>query len=77
MYCPSGDQDACLTPFAATNSDLWMNLAIGKRLSEGDFKFGVDPFSWASAGSYWANPSWLSRSVSNATRLELSQYRRR
>src|ERR1043165_83835 len=33
--------------FTATNSDLFMNLAIGKRLSEGTFQFGEDPFSWA------------------------------
>src|SRR3954451_6258092 len=33
--------------FIATNSDLRLHLAIGKRLSEGKFTFGVDPYSWA------------------------------
>src|ERR1019366_1822177 len=33
--------------FTAANSDLWMHLAVGKRLTEGTFTFGVDPFSWA------------------------------
>src|SRR4051812_46003530 len=32
-----------LASFAATNSELWMHLAVGKRISEGSFQFGVDP----------------------------------
>ena len=36
-----------LASFTATNSDLWMHFATGKRISEGTFEFGVDPYSWA------------------------------
>jgi hypothetical protein len=51
--------------FAATDSDLWMNLAVGKRLSAGEFEFGVDPFSWATQETpdrpapYWVHHGWL------------------
>lgn len=51
--------------FAAGNSDVWMQLAIGKRLSEGTFQFGVDPFSWATEATatspavYWVHQGWL------------------
>ena len=51
--------------FTAANSDLWMHFAIGKRLSEGNFTFGVDPFSWATEAFgdkpavYWTHHSWL------------------
>jgi hypothetical protein len=54
-----------LASFAATNSDLWLNLAIGKRISEGEFEFGVDPYSWATEATltrpavYWVHHSWL------------------
>src|SRR5258708_7540086 len=46
--------------FRATNADIWLTLATGKLIAAGEYQFGVDPFSWASEGSYWANPSWLS-----------------
>src|SRR5215212_2168048 len=49
-----------LGSFRATNADIWLTLASGTLLAAGEYQFGVDPFSWASAGSYWANPSWLS-----------------
>jgi hypothetical protein len=54
-----------LAAFTATNADLWMHLAIGKRISEGQFQFGVDPFSWATEtpdgtpAVYWVHHSWL------------------
>ena len=41
------------------NADLWLTLATGRLLHAGSYQFGVDPFSWASEGTYWANPSWL------------------
>ena len=47
--------------FAASNSDLWMHLAIGKRISDGKFEFGVDPFSWATTNSWWSCGSSASR----------------
>lgn len=54
-----------LGSFVATNSDLWLHLAIGRHISEGTMQFGVDPFSWASeahgkdAAVYWVHHSWL------------------
>lgn len=51
--------------FTASNSDLWTHFAIGKRLSEGTFQFGVDPFSWATEGIEgeptvrWVHHAWL------------------
>src|SRR6516164_3865773 len=54
-----------LASFAATNTDLWLNLAIGKRISEWEFEFGVDPYSWATEATltgpavYWVHHSWL------------------
>ena len=41
------------------NSDVWLTLATGRLLHHGEYHFGVDPFSWASEGAYWANSSWL------------------
>ena len=54
-----------LGSFAATNSDVWMQLASGRLLSEGGFEFGVDPFSVATEATkdrpaqYWVHHSWL------------------
>ncbi len=48
-----------LASFTATNSDNWLQLAIGRLISEGKFTFGVDPFSWATDGVYWVHHSWL------------------
>jgi hypothetical protein len=54
-----------LASFAAVNSDLWLHLAVGKRISEGIFEFGVDPYSWATEATqtrtavYWVHHSWL------------------
>jgi hypothetical protein len=35
-----------LGSFAATNSDLWMHLALGRDLLSGVYRFGVDPYSF-------------------------------
>ena len=54
-----------LASFTAANSDLWTHLATGKRISEGKFEFGVDPYSWATEAFndkpavYWVHHSWL------------------
>ena len=51
--------------FVATNSDLWMHLAIGQRISAGEFTFGEDPYSWLteakpkSPAPFWVHQSWL------------------
>jgi tetratricopeptide (TPR) repeat protein len=43
----------------ARNSDLWQHLAAGKLLAERQYRFGADPFAYTTAGTYWANHSWL------------------
>jgi hypothetical protein len=48
-----------LGSFAATNSDLWMHLALGRDLLAGSYHFGVDPYSFTTNGVYWVNHSWL------------------
>ena len=45
--------------FAVRNSDLWIHLAAGKRLTTGDYKLGTDPFSYTAADRTWVNHSWL------------------
>src|SRR5262245_10116020 len=47
-----------LASFAARNGDLWLHLASGRLLAEGNYKFGVDPFAHTTAGVNWVNPSW-------------------
>lgn len=48
-----------LASFAVRNSDFWLHLATGRLIASGDYSFGVDPFSHASAGRYWINHAWL------------------
>ena len=48
-----------LASFAARNSDVWLHLATGRLIADGTYSFGTDPFSYATAGRYWANHSWL------------------
>jgi hypothetical protein len=45
--------------FVARNSDIWMHLAVGRSLVAGQFRFGVDPFSYATVGTYWVHHAWL------------------
>jgi tetratricopeptide (TPR) repeat protein len=45
--------------FVAHNSDVWLRLAAGRLLAEGGYAFGVDPFSYTTAGVYWADHAWL------------------
>lgn len=45
--------------FAARNSDLWLHLAAGRLIAQGSYTFGADPFSYTTAGVYWANHAWL------------------
>jgi tetratricopeptide (TPR) repeat protein len=47
-----------LSAFPVRNSDFWMHLATGRRILAGEANFGVDPFSYTTAGVYWANTSW-------------------
>ena len=54
-----------LGSFAVRNSDFWTQLATGRLLSEGNYTFGVDPFSYtteqhlAQSATTWVNHSWL------------------
>lgn len=45
--------------FPARNSDFLLHAASGRLLAQGQYHFGVDPFSFATAGVYWCNHSWL------------------
>src|SRR5262245_522148 len=43
----------------ARNSDVWFHLATGRLLVNGDYQFGVDPFTYTAEGAYWVNQTWL------------------
>lgn len=43
----------------ARNSDQWLNYASGRALLNGSYRFGDDPFSYATEGRVWVNHSWL------------------
>src|SRR5437879_9159883 len=51
--------------FAAANSDVWLHLASGKRIAQGAWTIGVDPFSFATEANAtrpavpWVEHSWL------------------
>jgi hypothetical protein len=48
-----------LASFPARNSDYWLHLATGRFFAEGNYSFGIDPFSYTTHDSYWVNHSWL------------------
>ncbi|MBI3409169.1 MAG: hypothetical protein HY040_12550 [Planctomycetes bacterium] len=48
-----------LASFAATNSEVWMHLASGRIIAEGNWQYGVDPFSSTVEAVPWYNPHWL------------------
>jgi hypothetical protein len=48
-----------LGTFMISNTDVWMHLESGKRISNGDATLGVDPFSYTTANVTWVNHSWL------------------
>jgi hypothetical protein len=45
--------------YPARNADVWQHLATGRALVHGDYHFGVDPFAYTTANSYWVNHHWL------------------
>lgn len=51
--------------FAATNSDVWLHLASGRQIAQGQWTIGVDPFSLATEATPdhpavdWVQQSWL------------------
>ncbi len=47
--------------FAARNSDIFENLAVGRLVAEWKYRFGDDPFTFPGAqpGEGWINHSWL------------------
>lgn len=45
--------------FPAYNPDFFRQLACGRLLAQGDYQFGVDPFTYTSDGTYQVNHSWL------------------
>src|SRR5262245_27104064 len=51
--------------FAATNTDVWLQLASGRHIAEGAWTIGVDPFAYTTEATparpavYWVQHSWL------------------
>ena len=48
-----------LASFPVRNADFWSHLAVGRTISDGAYRFGVDPLAYTTAGIYWANTAWL------------------
>lgn len=50
-----------LASFTAHNADFWMNLATGRLIVKGEYRFGPDPFSYTTdPNQTWVNQAWLS-----------------
>jgi hypothetical protein len=45
--------------FPAANGDFFRHLATGRLIAQGQYQFGVDPFTFSAGGDYWVNHSWL------------------
>jgi hypothetical protein len=45
--------------FVARNSDVWLHLATGRAIANGEYRFGAEPFAYTTTGQYWANHAWL------------------
>jgi tetratricopeptide (TPR) repeat protein len=67
---PAGALDAALALLVAAlafllactparNSDVWLHLASGRLLAQGQFPGGTDPFSSTTADVRWVNHGWL------------------
>lgn len=50
-----------LASFPARNADLWMDLAAGRLIAQGQYHFGADPFAFTTprTGWVWINHAWL------------------
>ena len=54
-----------ISSFSADNSDVWLNLASGRLIAQGEWTVGVDPFSFATEATAtrsavpWVQHSWL------------------
>lgn len=48
-----------LASFPVRNADFWQQLAAGRLIANGDYRFGTDPFAYTTDGIYWANHAWL------------------
>src|SRR6202011_5711218 len=47
----------------ARNSDLWLHLASGRSLVQGQTVHGADPFASTTTGVFWVNHTWLTDAV--------------
>jgi hypothetical protein len=45
--------------FRAANSDFLRHVAVGRLITEGNYSFGKEPFTWTAADKQWINTSWL------------------
>jgi hypothetical protein len=43
--------------FRAMNSDVYLHLAVGRLIAQGQYPFGEDPFTFGASG--WINHAWL------------------
>ncbi|MCI0642983.1 MAG: hypothetical protein L0Y72_05540 [Gemmataceae bacterium] len=48
-----------LASFPARNSDVWMHLATGRALVQGNYHFGAHPFALTTEDDHWVNHAWL------------------
>jgi tetratricopeptide (TPR) repeat protein len=59
MAVLTGTLGFLLASTVARNSDLWLHLAAGRLLAQGQSPLATAPFTSAAAGSVWINHSWL------------------
>ena len=50
---------AFLALFPVRNSDIWLHLATGRALANGQTAFAAPLFSYNTANAQWINHSWL------------------
>lgn len=52
-----------MASFAARNADLWRHLAAGRLVTQFQYPFGGDPFTFTAEGRPWVNAHWLGEVV--------------
>lgn len=52
-----------MASFTARNADLWRHLAAGRLVTQFQYPFGGDPFTFTAEGRPWVNAHWLGEVV--------------
>lgn len=52
-----------MASFVSRNSDLWRHLAVGRLVTQGQYQFGGDTFSFTAENRVWVNAHWLGEAV--------------